>query len=47
MKVSMVSVSRRALPPQLGQSTWTKSGTLASGDPPRLSCSVSGSSTGS
>ena len=32
--VSIVSVSRRAGPPHLGQATFTNSGTLASGDCP-------------
>src|SRR5262245_3837917 len=46
-KVSMVSVSRRALPPHLGQEAWTKLATSASGEPPLpLICTSRGSTTG-
>ena len=48
MKVSMVSVSRRAAPPQRGQVTLTNSGTFSSGERPVPVISMrSGSSTGS
>ena len=43
----MVSVSRRAGPPHLGQLTLTNSGTLPSGEPPACVMStLSGSRTG-
>ncbi len=43
----MVSVSRRAAAPHLGQATFTNSGTLPSGEPPAsVICTFSGSSTG-
>ena len=43
----MVSVSRRALPPQRGHVALTKLGTAASGEPPLpLICTSSGSTTG-
>ena len=43
----MVSVSRRALPPHLGQVALTKLATSASGEPPfPLICTSRGSTTG-
>ncbi len=45
--VSIVSVSRRAGPPQLGHVVTTKAACVASGDPPvPVSCTSSGSRTG-
>jgi hypothetical protein len=46
--VSIVSVSRRAGPPQVGHCTFTHSGTCASGESPRpVNVVISGSVTGS
>ena len=47
MKVSKVSVSRRASAPHFGQAVSTNSGRRARGEPPPSMSTSSGSSTGS